>query len=113
METSPIGVNISHQMTGRYLQVEIITVAFTFMYPVQLGSLPYVGPAFDSAREDIRKLYPKINISQAFVLDRNIRGGCPEWLTVYENLLAAFYYSPRRSVDLIVFVMSGEFLSVN
>jgi hypothetical protein len=108
MEAFSSGVNASH-LTGRTLNVEIITVSF--IYTTLLGAYPYVAPAFDSAREDIGTMYPKLNISQSFVYTRKALSGCEEWMTMSENQLAAFYYDPRRNadgkIDVTAFVMSG------
>ncbi|OWA54472.1 hypothetical protein BV898_18874 [Hypsibius exemplaris] len=64
---------------GRVLQVEIITLGL--MYPLFLGGLQYAGPAFDSAREDIRSRYPMLNLTQTVIYG----GKAPftDWLLKY------------------------------
>ncbi|OWA51025.1 hypothetical protein BV898_15527 [Hypsibius exemplaris] len=94
--------------TGRVLQVEIITMALT--YPLRLGVLAYVGPAFDSARNDIRNKYPLLNVTQTLIHGGN--APYSDWLAQYENILAFYYYrkrpfSPERLPDVTAIVMAG------
>ncbi|XP_055353827.1 atrial natriuretic peptide receptor 1-like [Paramacrobiotus metropolitanus] len=50
------------------VNLEIITLAF--LYPVNLGSMPYVGPAYRMALETIRQSYPRLNITQTIISDK-------------------------------------------
>ncbi|OWA51026.1 hypothetical protein BV898_15528 [Hypsibius exemplaris] len=94
--------------TGRVLQVEIITLALT--YPLLLGGLTYISPAFDSARNDIRNKYPLLNMTQTLIHGGNVPYS--DWLAEYENMLAFYYYrtrpfSPERLPDVTAIVMAG------
>ncbi|OWA51022.1 hypothetical protein BV898_15524 [Hypsibius exemplaris] len=95
-------------ITGRVLQVEVITLAV--IYPLMLGGLAYVGPAFDSARDDIRNKYPMLNFTQTIIYRDNL--SYLDWLSEYENVLALYYYrirrfSPENPPDVTAFVMPG------
>ncbi|OWA51027.1 hypothetical protein BV898_15529 [Hypsibius exemplaris] len=94
--------------SGTILQVEIITL--TSLYPFLLGGLQYVGPAFESAREDIRSQYPKLNFTQTFIYGEN--APYSDWLAQYENVLAYYYYRirrapPQEAPHVTAFVMAG------
>jgi hypothetical protein len=94
---------------GKELNIEIITVIF--IYPVLLGRLPLIGPAFDTARLDIAKLYPKLNITQFFVKSSGEFRTCFDWSGESDSVLANFYYHRRIiSADepFTMFLIAGE-----
>jgi hypothetical protein len=97
-------------LLGIDLQVTIITAIFSS--PIMHGSLPFIGPAYDTARLDIQQLYPKLNISQHFILSGNGFRSCVDWATESDNALASFYYKNAvklgANLDLTVFVMPGN-----
>lgn len=82
------------------------------MYPVLVGSLPFVGPAFDTARQDISRQYPKLNISQNFLQSGRQYRTCTEWATDSADALAFFYYQMQAvsgsTFDVTVFVLPGN-----
>ncbi|OWA51029.1 hypothetical protein BV898_15531 [Hypsibius exemplaris] len=80
------------------------------MYPLLLGGLQYVGPAYESAREDIRRQYPKLNFTQTFIYGEN--APYSDWIAQYENVLAYYYYKIRQTssqgtLHVTAFVMAG------
>ncbi|OQV12419.1 hypothetical protein BV898_13295 [Hypsibius exemplaris] len=100
--------NLDSSATSKWiLNVQIFSVVFA--YPILLGSLPYVGPAFDTAREDILQLHPKLNISHDFLVSSPECRTCPDWSRNSENALAAFYYKKigTRLRDVTLFLVPG------
>lgn len=91
------------------LKIEIITLAFmgTNLY----AGLPYVGPAFDLALEEIRSLYPQLNITQRILGDQRYRT-CNDWSVNSDNVIASYFYrrilAPvRDKADVVAVISSG------
>ncbi|OQV12431.1 hypothetical protein BV898_13307 [Hypsibius exemplaris] len=100
--------NLDSSATSQWiLNVQIFSVVFA--YPILLGSLPYVGPAFDTAREEITQLHPKLNISHDFLVSSPECRTCLDWSRDSENALAAFYYGKigTRPRDVTLFLIPG------
>ncbi|XP_055355619.1 atrial natriuretic peptide receptor 1-like, partial [Paramacrobiotus metropolitanus] len=53
------------------VNLEIITLSF--LYPVMLGSMTYVGPAYRLALEGIRQSYPRLNVTHTIIADEKYR----------------------------------------
>ena len=95
--------------TGKQLfEIEIITLAL--IYPVILGALQYIGPAFLTAREDIKQLYPMLNITQTIIYGQG-DSAYEDWQESFENVLAFYYYkNPDRAANkfnITAFIMGG------
>ncbi|OWA51191.1 hypothetical protein BV898_15684 [Hypsibius exemplaris] len=102
-----MNVSTDGSIPGRLVQLEVITLAV--VYPFMLGGLQYVGPAFASARDDIRVKYPWINLTQTFVVGEKTPH-YSDWLSQYENVLAFYYYRARtqkQTADVTAFVTAG------
>ncbi|XP_055339077.1 atrial natriuretic peptide receptor 1-like [Paramacrobiotus metropolitanus] len=50
------------------VDLEIITLAI--LYPVMLGSMAYVGPAYRLALDNIRQRYPRLNVTHTIIADK-------------------------------------------
>ncbi|OQV24817.1 hypothetical protein BV898_01407 [Hypsibius exemplaris] len=78
------------------LDIEIISPAS--MTVKQFGGLPFVGPAFNLAVTDVRRQFPKLNVTQKFIVGFNESlsdGECGE----NDVLLTEYYY--RRRLDTL------------
>ncbi|OQV21358.1 hypothetical protein BV898_04567 [Hypsibius exemplaris] len=103
-------LQVSAAAIERILTVQIFSVVFAYPPPAgTLGSLPYIGPAFDTAREDIARLFPRLNISQDFLVSSPESRTCTEWARESDNALAARYYGKTESekADVTLFLLPG------
>ncbi|OQV21357.1 hypothetical protein BV898_04566 [Hypsibius exemplaris] len=99
--------NVSAAAGDGVLNVRVFSVVF--LYKVLLGSLPYVGPAFDTAQEDIARLYPKLNLTMEFLRSYPDYQTCPEWTMESDNAIAAYYYDKMTTgnSDVTLFLLPG------
>ncbi|XP_055334076.1 atrial natriuretic peptide receptor 2-like [Paramacrobiotus metropolitanus] len=58
--------------------VYIKVFTLTILYPTMLGSLPYLGPAFDLSFERIKTVYPNLHFQQTMIADSTYRD-CTDW----------------------------------
>ncbi|OQV12936.1 hypothetical protein BV898_12857 [Hypsibius exemplaris] len=104
-------VQLQSAIHVRPLDIEVISPAYTGTKLGLLGSLPFVGPAYSSALEDIKKDFPLLNVSQVFVIPSESSEECPESEI---NELAKYYYRRRTGIPaedsrnrLTLFVFTG------
>ncbi|XP_055348151.1 atrial natriuretic peptide receptor 1-like [Paramacrobiotus metropolitanus] len=88
----------------RPLNVNLMT--FGYSQPIYTGAIPYVGPAYDMALEDIRERYGSVlNITHTYLLNHT-KGSCDSVENV-EALLAEFYYRTEETADLTTMINPG------
>ena len=82
-------LSISSSIADHKLSVRVLTP--TIFSPVMVASYSKIGPGFDLALQDIKLLYPSLDVVQELIYDSRI-SSCPEWEINVENLLAASFY---------------------
>ena len=77
----------------------------------EMGSYFLVEPPYQSALEDIRRLYPQLSFSQNFITDPTWILQCLYLMPVSDDTLAKFYYfheSRWRKANLTVFITTTQ-----
>ncbi|GAU96913.1 hypothetical protein RvY_08282 [Ramazzottius varieornatus] len=75
----------------------------------EMGSYFLVQPPYQSALEDIEKLYPQLSVSHHIVTDP-VYTRCADLMPVGDDMLAKFYYttrSRRRTANFTVFISNA------
>ncbi|OQV20012.1 hypothetical protein BV898_06016 [Hypsibius exemplaris] len=65
------------------------------MTPAVLGGLTYVGPAFESALQDVKHDYPLLNVSQTFIIADILEDDGDCLALESDNQVAEYYYNQR------------------
>ena len=93
-------------MNERVLTVGILSPVW--VTPYLLGSIALIGPAFDSALEDIVEGYPMLNVTQQRIPSIGFNT-CLEWAPMSVDRLAEYYYRRRKFVpDVTVIILAGK-----
>ncbi|GAV08663.1 hypothetical protein RvY_18324-2 [Ramazzottius varieornatus] len=71
------------------LYIEIISLSL--YYASNMGALFYVGPAYETAMSDIRRLYPNLNVSHNLITDTRFVQ-CTDWMDTSDDFIAQYYY---------------------
>ena len=102
------GVLFAVCSTLQPLEIHILTP--TIYPPVLIGAYVYTGPAFDTALQDIRRLYPFLNVTQHVIDNPEVRS-CPDWEAQVDDHVASSYYrisTGSTARKLIALIFAGE-----
>ena len=89
------------------ITVEVITLAL--YYASEMSSMIHVLPAYESALEDIDRLYPRLKFHQNIVTDEQYHT-CAEMSENSDDVLAKYYYSHEakwRKANATIFIDTG------
>ncbi|OWA55155.1 hypothetical protein BV898_19542 [Hypsibius exemplaris] len=98
--------------TGLPIHVEIVNIALMY-WPLIMAGYPRLGPAFDSATEEIAATFPSLNVTQVYLKDSSTEGTFDDWLTYYnpEKTLAEYFFAAEKSgrtpPNITIFLMTG------
>lgn len=88
------------------IRVEIITL--TLLRSVTTAAVfQSLGPAYQSALSDIKRNYPRLNVTQNIVSDDGKYSTCTDFAMETDNVLGQYYFSNLRKweqADLTVFI---------
>ncbi|XP_055338641.1 LOW QUALITY PROTEIN: atrial natriuretic peptide receptor 1-like [Paramacrobiotus metropolitanus] len=83
--------HLNHRQPLNCSDVHIEILTLSLMHPFILGSLPYLGPAYDMALEKIGTLYEHLHVEQNFLMDEKYRD-CDSFTADAVDMLTAHLY---------------------
>ena len=84
-------LSTSSSTSTEYQKLTVRILTPTVFSPALIANYSKIGPGFDLALQDIKLLYPSLDVVQELIYDSRI-STCPEWEINVENLLAASFY---------------------
>jgi hypothetical protein len=109
LSLSRISGAVPHSLSAPDSLITVEVVTLGNIYPNAAGSLPFTGPGFESAVEDLRHIYGNIfNFSHVYLYNYRYLN-CAELATGSDEILGKWYYSPvRQPKKMTVFLFAGK-----